>query len=161
MRLRSLAALLAVTPLLAACAAGAGPITQADRDAIDAVRTAFRDAVQAGDVAGMLATYTDDVVEMPPNMPMRSGKAAAEAAASSEPQASEFTLIPLETEGVGDLAYDRGTFSFMMSVEGMPEPMTETGKYVVLLRKQPDGSWLMSALIWNSDTPLPETETEM
>lgn len=158
MRFRSLAALVAVAPLLGACAAGPGPITQADRDAIDAVRSAFREAVLAGDVAGLLALYTDDAVEMPPNMPMNSGKAAIETANTSNPMPSAFSMTPMETEGVGDLAYDRGTYSFAMSVEGAPEPMTETGKYLVLLRKQADGSWLMSTVIWNSDMPLPEMQ---
>lgn len=158
MRFRSLAVLLAVAPLVAGCAAGPGPITQADRDAIDAVRTAYQDAIAAGDVARMSALYTDDAVEMPPNMPIREGKAAIETAAGGQPQPSAFSLTPVETDGVGDLAYDRGTFSYTVSLEGMPEPMTETGKYLVLLRKQTDGSWLMTTSIWNSDTPLPETE---
>ena len=106
--------------------------------------------------AAMLAVYADDVVEMPPNMPLRSGKAAAEAAASADtsPQPSTFSLTSAETEGVGDLAYDRGSYSFSMSMEGMPEPMTDTGKYIVLLRRQADGSWLMTATIWNSDLPV-------
>jgi len=108
----------------------------------------------------MLALYTEDVVEMPPNMPLRNGKAAAEAeaAAATNPQPSTFSLTPAETEGVGDLAYDRGSYSFTMSMEGMPEPMTDTGKYIVLLRKQADGSWLMSVTMWNSDLPIPDQQ---
>jgi uncharacterized protein (TIGR02246 family) len=153
MRLRSLAALTAVTLLLVAC--GAGPITQADRDAIDAVRDSFEQAVLAGDVEGTLATYTDDAVEMPPNMPIRNGQSAIRDAAEEAPQMSSFSLTPVETDGVGDLAYDRGTYTGTVSMAGMPEPMTETGKYLVLLKKQADGSWLISTAIWNSDTPPP------
>ena len=160
MKLRSLMAVVTVAPLLVACAAGPGPITQADRDAIAALRTAYQQSILAGDAAAMLAVYADDVVEMPPNMRLRSGKAAAEAAASADtsPQPSTFSLTSAETEGVGDLAYDRGSYSFSMSMEGMPEPMTDTGKYIVLLRKQADGSWLMTATIWNSDLPIPDQQ---
>ncbi len=69
---------------------------------------------------------------------------------------SAFSLTPAETDGVGDLAYDRGSYSVTVSIEGMPEPLTDAGKYVVLLRKQTDKSWLIMASIWNSDMPLPE-----
>jgi ketosteroid isomerase-like protein len=41
-------------------------------------------------------------------------------------------------------------------LEGMEQPITDSGKYLVLLSKQADGSWLISAVIWNSDMPLPE-----
>ncbi len=33
----------------------------------------------------------------------------------------------------------------------MPEPVTDTGKYLVTLEKQADGSWLLTNLIFNSD----------
>jgi uncharacterized protein (TIGR02246 family) len=153
MKLRALAALLGVAPLFWAC--GATPITPADMDAIDSIRTAYQDAVKAGDAEAMLALYTDDVVEMPPNMPIRDGKSDVEAAAGSEPQPTTFSLTPVETDGVGSLAYDRGTYAASMMMEGMEEPTSDTGKYLVLLRKQSDGSWLISEVIWNSDLPLP------
>ncbi len=153
MRLRLLATPLLVAPLLWAC--GATPITPADIDAIDSVRTAFQEAVANGDVAGVLALYADGAVEMPPNMPIRNGKSAIEAAAGQDPPMSSFSLTPVETDGVGDMAYDRGTYAASVMIEGMEAPIMDTGKYVVLLRKQGDGSWLMTAVIWNSDLPVP------
>jgi ketosteroid isomerase-like protein len=154
MRLRSLATLFLVAPLLAAC--GATPITPADIDTITELRTAFQEAIASGDVAGMLAVYTDNAVEMPPNMPIRNGKSAIEAAAGQGAQPTSFSLTAVETDGVGDLAYDRGTYAASVMLEGMEQPITDSGKYLVLLRKQADGSWLISAVIWNSDMPLPE-----
>lgn len=153
MRHRRLTALLSIAPLLWAC--GATPIGPADMDAIDSVRSAFQEAVRTGDAAAVLAVYADGAVEMPPNMPIRSGKSAIEAGAAEEPQLTTFSLTPVETDGVGDLAYDRGTYAASVMMEGMEEPVTDTGKYVVLLRKQDDGSWLMTAVIWNSDLPVP------
>jgi len=153
MKLRTLAALLGVAPLFWAC--GATAIRPADIDAIDSVRTAYVDAIKSGDAAAVLALYTDDIVEMPPNMPVRDGKSDVEAAAGTDPRPTSFSLTPVETNGVGNLAYDRGTYAASMMVEGMDEPMTDMGKYLVLLRKQPDGSWLISEVIWNSDLPVP------
>ena len=48
------------------------------------------------------------------------------------------------------------SYSATVTREGMAEPMTDTGKYLVLLRKQADGSWLMTTVIWNSDAPPPQ-----
>lgn len=152
MRPRTLAALVGVAPLLWAC--GATPIAPADVDAIDSVRTAYQNAILAGDQAAVLALYADGVVEMPPNMPIRNGKSAIEAAAE-EPQPTTFSLTPVETDGVGDLAYDRGTYAASVMMEGMEQPVNDTGKYLALLRKQDDGSWLMTTVIWNSDLPVP------
>jgi ketosteroid isomerase-like protein len=60
------------------------------------------------------------------------------------------------TEGFGDLAYDMGTWTATMQMEGMEEPYQDAGKYLVICEKQPDGSWLMKASTWNSDIPMPE-----
>jgi ketosteroid isomerase-like protein len=153
MRFRTLAALASIAPLFWAC--GATPIGPADIDAIDSIRTAYQNAIQAGDGAAVLALYADGAVEMPPNMPIRNGKSAIEEAAAAEPQPTTFSLTPVETDGVGDLAYDRGTYSASVMIEGMEQPVNDTGKYFVLLRKQGDGSWLITTSIWNSDLPVP------
>ncbi len=48
----------------------------------------------------------------------------------------------------------------------MERSVSDTGKYVEIWRKEPDGSWLIDQVIRNSDLPLvapepePETETE-
>ena len=73
---------------------------------------------------------------------------------------TQFTIPPTEIDGRGDLAYVRGTYAMTIMPEGAPEPIREIGKYVVILQKQPDGSWLVVVDIWNSDLPLPEEGTE-
>jgi ketosteroid isomerase-like protein len=44
----------------------------------------------------------------------------------------------------------------------MEGSVSDTGKYVEIWRKEPDGSWLIDQVIWNSDLPLaaPEPEPE-
>ena len=51
---------------------------------------------------------------------------------------------------------------FAIAVEGMEGSVSDTGKYVEIWRKEPDGSWLIDQVIWNSDLPLaaPEPEPE-
>ncbi len=153
MRTRTPVPLLAGLVLAVAGCQPPGPLTDADLAAIGDTRQAFVDAVLAGDAAAVAAAYTEDGVEMPPNMPAVNGRAAIEARYRTQGPATTFTVTPLATEGYGDLAFDRGTFTFAASTEGMSEPVTDTGKYLVLCERQPDGSWLMTAAIWNSDLP--------
>ena len=40
------------------------------------------------------------------------------------------------------------------TVEGVP--ITDQGKGIVIMQRQPDGAWLPEAVIWNSHLPLPE-----
>ncbi len=49
-----------------------------------------------------------------------------------------------------------------LTIEGSPEPVSDRGKYVVILRRQPDGSWPAVIDMLNSDLPLatPEPEPE-
>ncbi|NIM47978.1 MAG: hypothetical protein GTO22_01735 [Gemmatimonadales bacterium] len=68
---------------------------------------------------------------------------------------TEFTITLVETGGGGDVAYARGTYLLTIAVEGA-EPTTDTGKYIEIRRKQPDGSWPIAIDMFNSDLPLPE-----
>ena len=58
----------------------------------------------------------------------------------------------------GDLAYAWNSYSLTSVLSGAVEAITATGRALVILRKQPDGSWLFHRVIWNSDLPLPEPE---
>ena len=145
----------AVAVVLAACMPVQAPLTDADRAAIDQLRETYRQAVVANDAAAIAALYTADGVEMAPNMTIAQGSAAIEERNSIPMAVTQFMLHPAETAGTGDLAYERGTFMFTGTPEGMPVPIDDTGKYMVVLRKQADGSWKFAAAIWNSDLPMP------
>jgi ketosteroid isomerase-like protein len=73
-------------------------------------------------------------------------------------ESSEFTVTSAAIDGMNGLAFDRGTWSWTGTPPGMSEPITETGKYLTIARRQEDGRWLWTADIWNSDTPIPEPE---
>lgn len=157
MRARSILLPVAVLALaVAACQGGAGPLSDADVAAIEELRTEFVAAILSGDAAAVAALYTEDGMELPPNEAAREGRAGIEAAMEADGTVTAFQLTGLEVDGQGDLAYDRGTYSATVSIEGMPEPMSDSGKYIVIVRKQADGSWLLSRAIWNSNTPLPQ-----
>ena len=113
-------------------------------------------AVRSEDSAAGAALYTEDAVLMPPNQPMVQGRAAIQTWKEASPTFTEFNLTVEEIDGRGDLAFVRGTYSLTMELEGAPEPIQDTGKFLDILQKQEDGSWLIAVDIFNSDLPLPE-----
>jgi len=144
------------------CQPGAAPLSDEDVAAIRSLAASYAQASMARDVDAIAALYTDGAVVMPANEPAIVGKEAIRAHIASEyelgVETREFTLTPVEIDGVAGLAFDRGTWSWTGVPPGMTEPVTETGKYVVILRRQEDGSWLYAVDIYNSDTPPPEPE---
>jgi uncharacterized protein (TIGR02246 family) len=157
-----LTAALAFILAAAACAGPApeaGPLTQEDIAAIkDLGERQIVEALLAEDFAAFAALFTEDGVRMPPNEPLHQGRAVIEAWASSNwgpLTTTEFTQEALEIDGRGDLAFARGTYSATVEVPGVSEPITEVGKMLAILRKQADGTWLVSQAIYNADAPPP------
>ncbi|MGD2124184.1 MAG: SgcJ/EcaC family oxidoreductase [Gemmatimonadota bacterium] len=137
-------------------------LTDTDLTAIRELGTSYATANVAMDADAVAALYTEDAIEMPPNEPATEGRAAIRERYASylaaDAETTEFTVVSVEIDGMDDLAFDRGTWSWTGTPPGMAEPMTETGKYLSIARRQADGSWLWSRVIWNSDLPLPEPE---
>lgn len=153
MRTRSLVPVLAVA--IAGCQAAA-PLSDADVAAIGDIRDAYAQAMMGGDAAGIAALFAEDATLMEPNMPAVVGRAAIQGHYEAQGAVTEMIITSTATEGQGTLAVDRGTYSVTVAIEGMPEPYTDTGKYVTVCERQTDGSWLITADIYNSDLPLPE-----
>jgi uncharacterized protein (TIGR02246 family) len=134
------------------------PLASAQMDqGVGKVRSAYQKAAEAGDVQGLMALYTDDAVLMPPESPMVKGKAAIEAfhkKMTGMASVSNVRITPTDTKVMGDMAYDVGTFSQTVTPKG-GTAMMESGSYVVVLAKQPDGNWKLKYEIYNSDKPSP------
>jgi len=151
---------LAVAALLltVGCARGGGgpaALTEADKAAMRAVDQKFVDAVLAKNWAAAAAVYTADASFMPPNGPLVKGSAAIQAWMPSLPPLTTFTLEAQQIDGVGDFAYARGVYTMSFTLPGATAPTEDHGKYIVIGRKQADGSWLIAEDIFNSDVPLP------
>ncbi len=138
----------------------AGPLSAEDVAAIRAGEQAFVQALLAGDWAAAAALHTEDAVRMPPNTTAYRGRAAIEARLAEIDTVTAFATTSVETEGRDGLAYDWVSYSITFLREGMTEPITNAGKGLVVMRKQADGSWQAHRVIWNSDLPLPEPQSE-
>ncbi len=131
--------------------------TAIDVAAINSLRDEFIALHNASDAAGLTGLYTNDAVLMPPNQEPVIGDQAIESwfQTTFDQFSIEFTLASDELEVVGDLAFDGGTYMIALTPKADGEPMEERGKYIVILRKQVDGSWKLVRDIWNSNNPLP------
>jgi ketosteroid isomerase-like protein len=144
---------------LAACQPGVAPLTDEDVAAFGNLRTALVQATLAGDCDAVAAIYAESAVSLPQDAPIVEGRTAIRAACEAEEATTQdFSITSLQVDGYGDLAFDRGTWSQTFVSEGMAEPVTITGKYLVIYRKQADGSWICTVEIWNLDAPFPPPE---
>ncbi len=156
--MKPLSAFLAPLTLMfaaAACQPAAetvGPLSDEDVAAIGALHEEQIEAGLAGDWDAVGAFFAEDLVYMPPNFPVVHGRAAwVDWAKAMGFDIIEMTTEILDIDGRGDLAYLQGAYSQTFTVEGMPGPISDTGKFLWILRKQPDGAWLITIWIWNAD----------
>lgn len=148
--------LFALAWAIAGCQPAAQELSQADQAAIRAITDSWHQSFNAGDWAALVQLYTEDAVMMPPNAPVVEGRGALQAWLGQFPPGTDVSLAIVEIDGAGDLAYVRGTYTLTISMEGMPEAISDRGKYLEIRRKQPDGSWPIAVDIYSSDLELPE-----
>ena len=147
---RTLAALSACV-LLVACQRGAAPLTDDDRNAIRTGVANLDKAMLAADWPSAASIYAEDGMVLPPNGLAAHGRPAIQKLFSGFPRVSAFHQSVEEIEGHGDLAYARALYEVTMNPPGAKEPVLDRGKVLAVWRKQPDGSWLVTRAIWNSD----------
>ena len=58
-----------------------------------------------------------------------------------------------EVQVSGDLAVARGTYAATVTPKDGGEAISIDGKYMTLLKRQPDGSWKIYRDIYNSNVP--------
>jgi uncharacterized protein (TIGR02246 family) len=134
-----------------------GP-SEADIKKIDDVTQTAVNAALAGDFATWASLFLDDAVVNPPNEPAVKGRAAIRAWLEKFPPITEFKLNNEKVEGREDLAYLRGTYTMTITPSGAPGPVKDAGKFVTVLRRQRDGSWLCAVDMFSSDLPAPATK---
>jgi len=147
--------------LLAACAAPAPSSavdTAADEAALRATTDTFLQAFNAADVQGMTANTMADAVEMPTGGPELVGKAAI--VEGSTKFMADFTASQTATvEEVavwGDVGMSRGTWEVTETPkDGKAGATIRRGKWLVIHKRAPDGSWGSWRHIWNQDEAVP------
>jgi ketosteroid isomerase-like protein len=129
---------------------------QGARAAIEAANAKFSEAFARGDANALSAMYTSDAIAFPPDSEMIRGSGAIgefwKAQRDGGVQSAALTTIDVGMSG--DVAYEVGNVSLMIQSSGR-EPTPAMAKYVVVWKRQVDGSWKLHRDIWNS---LPATK---
>lgn len=121
--------------------------------AIETLIEQFMAACNANDPVALAAVHDNDAIEVPANVV---GKLAIQAWLEGMFKENKVTcaLTPLETQVAGDWAYQRGNSTFLITPKS-GKPIEESGKYLNIYRRQPDGSWKFYREISNSSNPSP------
>ena len=139
----------------AACARAPAHDVPGARRAIQAAVTEYVTATNRGDAEALTALYTDDAVLLPPDHEPIQGRDAIGAfwRQGTDP-GLEVRTLRLEVDG--NVGYLVGSYH-LPATEAEP---ADSGKYVMCLRRQSDGSWKLTADIWNSSSVGDEGEEQ-
>jgi uncharacterized protein (TIGR02246 family) len=145
---------------LAGCSAAdpAKPAANKDADlaSINKLRDDFIAAFNANDATKVGDVYSADAITMAADQPTAKGRQAIVDAnkAMFEQVAAKVTLTPEQTEVFGDNGFDRGTFSMAIAPKAKgAKPMTNEGRYLVLVHREAGGAWKVTTDIDNSSKP--------
>lgn len=123
------------------------------RQEIDARRQQFVDAFNDGDASEVARLYAEDGRILPPNAEIVQGRSAIEAFVKDFIQmGASLSLSLLAVHESPNLCAAVGRYELELRPQGA-EPQTDSGKYVEVWTRQPDGSWLIVEDILNSSLP--------
>jgi uncharacterized protein (TIGR02246 family) len=126
----------------------------ADEAAIRAASAAWSQAATAKDLDKAVSFYADDAVQFPNKAPATKGKEnirknwAPMLALSGAGLSWQTSSV--EVANSGELAYETGTYNFV-STDKKGKTSEEKGKYVVVWKKQRDGTWKVAVDTDNPD----------
>ncbi len=130
--------------ILAGCGGRGRPEEPGSREAIESAVRRYVAASNQGDVKALAALYADDAMLLPPDRePIQGREAIGTFWSQGTDQGLEVTTLAIEVDG--DLGYLVGRYNLPATDE---EP-ADSGKYVMCLKRQRDGSWKLTADIWN------------
>jgi len=124
-------------------------LLQADADWATAVATKDPDA--------FASFFAPDAILMAPNLPVVNGMEGIRQWATANMSLPGFAVTweatSAEVAASGDIGYTLGRFTFQMT---LPDgtPLTDTGKYATIWKRQADGMWKVAVDIFNSEIPM-------
>lgn len=160
MRCRSWATPIAASVILAGCATQPGLSTPTPRTSsavrayIENAALRFGEAFSRGDMATLVAMYDTDAVVLAPNAPPMRGRQNIEQLWSGARQQG-FKTLNLTVESVEVIdghAIELGSYTLVIQPPGQSE-MTDRGKYIVVWRRQADGTWKLYRDAFNTSMP--------
>ncbi len=132
--------------------------SQKDVEAIRELQRRTEEAENSGDVEYFNSgVCTDDVVVMPPNMPVVVGPVASVEFMREFLRHFDLKIhyVSEETQVHGDFAFDRGSYSHTLTPRAGGAPLPESGKYLWLYARANDEDWKLARVMWSPNDPAP------
>jgi uncharacterized protein (TIGR02246 family) len=140
----SLPAGLVLLFVLSGCAGRARTSERSGREAVESAIRRYVEASNQGDVATLASLYAEDAMLLPPDHEPIQGRRAIRAFWQQGTDEG-LAVTNLAVEVNGNLGYLVGQYHLPATDE---EP-ADSGKYVMCLKREQDGSWKVTADIWN------------
>jgi uncharacterized protein (TIGR02246 family) len=141
--------------VLAGCAGPPATTDPAGRQAVESAIRRYVEASNRGDVTTLASLYADDAMLLPPDHEPIQGRDAIRAFwRQGTDEGLEVTNLAVEVNG--NLGYLVGQYHLPATDE---EP-ADSGKYVMCLKRQRDGSWKVTADIWNQSGDADENDDD-
>lgn len=132
-------------------------LDDADLKAMRDAANSYAEAWLTNDADAVMATFVDEPVLSPSGLPYLEGQDAARKfwfpADSPPTTVTEFVMLELEASGSGNLGFVRGTFRLAFEYDDASHE--NSGKFVTILRRSPDGVWRITHHIWDD---FPQTD---
>jgi ketosteroid isomerase-like protein len=132
----------------------------ADQAAVSKAHDVLEGAYRTSDCNAMVSSVASDGVFDPPNTASAKGPDAVRA--WCEPMFAQMKTKSLTTSNKqidvsGDVGVDRGEYDWVLTPAKGGGDVRTVGRYLTIFRRQADGSWKASELIWNSSQPMPRS----
>ena len=125
---------------------------EADVEAIKSLSDEIMKAYNEGDLEALTAIVAEDVVFMPPGEPALIGKEAMRNWHDFDKISIDVNITVEEVQVLGDWAFMRDIWIGTVTQKESGEKFELNNKSLILLRRQPDGTWKMSYSMFNSNT---------
>jgi ketosteroid isomerase-like protein len=128
-----------------------------DDNPISLRRRSFIEAIKSGDVDGIVETFTDDAVYMPPNDTTLYGKAEIRAWHEEYREyfrVAAFNVPEQHVTIAGGWAVERSSYMIAIIPSGGGSRIRDDGRFVAIWKCEPGGSWRIWHQLWNSVKPV-------
>ena len=148
----SLHRLIALAALLLTAAPALNQQAPGPEDAIARIRSEWTKDLHDKKLDQIVMLYAQDAVFLPPNGERITGRDEIRklTKAAMDTFTSDLTFQSMKLEHSGDLAYDSGAYREALTNVSDGGVSHGQGNYLMVFKRQPDGSWLIVQQAWTS-----------
>lgn len=142
--------------LVVACAPSAAELTDEDRSAITALSERYLQALVDDDADALGSLFVDDGIRLVNGGAVTQGRAAIQGIGSLTPTGSpagdflSFQTNNVTIGGEGSQAHSWLDYDLVVVTSEGAAPSTTYGRFLNVVRRQPDGTWLFVAVMFNT-----------